>query len=179
VTSDNELIARFLEGDRAAFDELVARHQRQVFATARRIVGHDQAAEDIAQETFVRVFKGLGAFKQKSNFTTWLYKITMNLCYDELRRAGETAGMNAQVEPIVTDSTARKLEQEERRQWLEREIMRLPFKQRSVLILRIFQDMSFKEIAGAVGCSTNSAKVNYRHAVVRLRESVAKSGEAL
>ncbi|GAB4345202.1 MAG: sigma-70 family RNA polymerase sigma factor [Candidatus Abyssubacteria bacterium] len=179
MISDNELIARFRAGDRAAFDELVTRYQRRVYATARRMVGHDEVAEDIAQETFVRVFKNLRAFKERSSFTTWLYRITMNLCYDELKRRRDVTEHDPAVELAVVDSAARRMEQEERMQWLEREIMRLPLKQRSVLILRIFHDMSFKEVAKAAGCSANSAKVNYRHAIVSLRKSLAKSGEAL
>ena len=181
MASDKELIRRFLGGERAAFDELVVRHREQVCATAYRMVGNAETAEEIAQEAFIRVFRGLGKFRQKAHFKTWLYRITMNLCYDEFSRRKKATELDPQ--PATAQATAEapheSLESEERKQWLERQIETLPFKQKSTLTLRIFQDMSFKEIGRALGCSAGSARVNYRHAILKLKDAVSRSGEEL
>jgi len=179
VASDKELIGRFLDGERAAFDELVVHHRERVHATAYRMVGNAETAEEIAQEAFIRVFRGLGKFRQKANFTTWLYRITMNLCYDEFSRRKKETQLHQQVAGATVDTRHESLAGEERKQWLERQIETLPFKQKSTLTLRIFQEMSFKEIGRALGCSAGSARVNYRHAILKLKDALAHSGEEL
>jgi RNA polymerase sigma-70 factor (ECF subfamily) len=179
VTQDNELIQRILSGEHTAFDELVLRHRRHVYETAYRMVRNRETAEEIVQETFIRVFKSLHTFRQKAKFTTWLYRITMNLCMNELnhsyRPVDEAPREPADDSPSVTE----KMAEEERKHWLEREIQSLPFKQKWILVLRIYRGMPFNEIARIVGCSAGSAKVNYRHAVVRLKANFSHSGEEL
>lgn len=174
------MIKRFLEGERAAFDELVMRHREQVCATAYRMVGNAETAEEIAQETFIRAFKGLRSFRRKANFKTWLYRITMNLCYDEFSRRKREAELNPGAgSAAAAEAPHENLEREERRRWLERRIEALPFKQKSTLTLRIFREMSFKEIGRTLGCSAASARVNYRHAILKLKDALARSGEEL
>jgi len=173
------LIRRFIAGDREAFDELVIRHQKQVFATAYRMVGNAEIAEDIAQETFIRAFKSLRSFKKKARFGTWLYRITMNLCYDELKRRQREIEARPEAGPATAETPIKKMAAEEKKMWLEEQIGLLPIKQKMAVILRIFNEMPFKEVGQAIGCSTNSAKVNYRHALLKLKEAMARSGEAL
>lgn len=183
MASDKELIGRFLDGERAAFDELVVRHREQVCAIAYRMVENAETAEEIAQEAFIRVFKGLGKFRQKANFTTWLYRITMNLCYDEFSRRKKASELNLQsggeTAPATAEAPHESLASEERKEWLEQQILTLPFKQKSTLMLRIFQEMSFKEIGRVLGCTAGSARVNYRHAILKLKDAFAHSGEEL
>ncbi len=182
MATDNELIERFLSGDRTAFDELLVAHEKNVYAVAFRVVGNAGTVEEIAQETFIRAFRGLAGFRRKASFGTWLYRITMNLCYNELKRHRETVELDPDFAGNEVDKAphpGEKMAEQERKVWLERQIQTLPFKQRSVLALRIFQNMSFKEIARSVGCSTVSAKVNFRHAMLKLKTMVAQSGEGL
>lgn len=173
------MIRDFLAGDRAAFGDLVLRHREQVFATACRMVGNAESAEEIAQETFIRIFKGLRSFRWKANFKTWLYRITMNLCYDELKRRKKEAELDPGPDVAVVDSPYENLAKRERQAWLERQMESLPFKQKSAVTLRIFHGMSFGEIGRAIGCSAGSARVNYRHAILRLKDALARSGEEL
>ena len=174
------MVGQFLSGDRAAFDELVIRHQKHVYAIAYRMVRHAETAEEIAQETFMRAFRALRSFRNKASFSTWLYRITMNRCYDELKRRPDEVELDPEIADVNGVSPPHeKMAKDERREWLERRIDALPFKQKSVVILRIFHEMPFKEIGRAVGCSTNSAKVNYRHAILKLKDAGANSGEAL
>ena len=179
MKSDRDLIQDFVSGDRAAFDELVIRHRNRVYATAYRMVGHAEIAEDIAQETFIRAFKGLRSFRRRASFSTWLYRITMNVCYDEFRRRKREAEQNPEAGVAHAEPPAERMEREERRMWLERHVETLPFKQRSALVLRVFEELPFKEIGRALGCSTSSAKVNYRHAILKLKDIAAHSGEEL
>ncbi len=179
VTPDSELIKRFLEGDREAFDELVVRHQKQMYSTAYRMVGDAETAEEIAQEAFIRAFKGLRGFRHKANFSTWLYRIIMNLCYTELKRRMKESEMTRETVGNTFSPLHETMAHEERRSWLERQIQLLPFKQKSALTLRIFQGLSFKEIGRSIGCSAGSARVNYRHALLKLKDALIRSGEEL
>ena len=179
MASDKELIRDFLAGEREAFDELVVRHREQVLATAYRMVSSAETAEEIAQETFIRAFKGLRSFRQKANFKTWLYRITMNLCYNELKKRKREAELEPGPGIAKAELPHESLVKEERKVWLRRQMELLPFKQKSALALRIFQDMSFKEIGRAIGCSAGSARVNYRHAILKLKDALASSGEEL
>lgn len=180
MASDTELIARFLSEDRAAFDELVIRHQKHVYAVAYRMVRRAEAAEEIAQETFIRAFRSLRSFRQSASLSTWLCKITMNLCCDELKRRPNEVELDPETpEANPASYPSEKMAEEERKEWLERQIDALPFKQKSAVVLRIFQGMSFKEIGDAIGCSTGSAKVNYRHALLKLKNARANFGEEL
>lgn len=84
---DEELIRRFRAGDDAAFTALVQRHQQRVYTVCLRVLGDTESAGDVAQETFLTVLRKLEGFRGEAAFTTWLYRVTMNACYDELRRA--------------------------------------------------------------------------------------------
>jgi RNA polymerase sigma-70 factor (ECF subfamily) len=144
------------------------------------MVGSAESAEEISQETFIRAFNGLRSFRRKASFGTWLYRITMNLCYDELKKHSEQVELSPDFAIAdASESPSEKIADAERKLWLERQIQKLPFKQKSVLVLRIFRGMPFKDVAKAVGCSTNSAKVNYRHAILKLKNAVADTGGQL
>ena len=84
---DEELIRRFRAGDASAFTALVERHQRRVYALCLRVLGDHDSASDVAQDTFLTVLRKLDGFRGEAAFTTWLHRVTMNACYDELRRA--------------------------------------------------------------------------------------------
>lgn len=98
---DAELIARCLEGDRKAFDELMAAHQDRVFAICLRTLRDREAALDAAQDTFITVFRKLDRFDGRSAFSTWLYRVTVNTCYDRLRseKRHDTVPMGDHHEP--------------------------------------------------------------------------------
>lgn len=179
MVPDNELIQRVLSGDRASFDELVLRHRKRVYETARRMVRNHETAEEIAQETFLRAFRSLHSFRREASFTTWLYRITMNLCMNELNRKPMAGDSDPADLPAETASPIEHMAERERQLWVEREVRELPFKQRSVVVLRIFRDMAFKEIAQVLGCSPNAAKVNYRHAILKLQKKYRNCCEEL
>ncbi len=167
---DAILVERFRTGDRRAFDELVRRYQRQVYYLARRYVKNDEDAKDVAQRAFVKAFVGIGALRGDAAFRTWLYKIAINLSLNHLRDRARLRPAEEAEEARVDAVGDTRLEGAEERQALATALERLPPKQRMVLELRVFEELPFREVATAAGCSENAAKVNFHHAVTRLRE---------
>jgi RNA polymerase sigma-70 factor (ECF subfamily) len=174
VPGDDEiLVKRFCTGDGRAFEELVKRHQRAVFYLARRFVRDDDDAKDVAQRAFVKAYQGLHGLRGGGAFRTWLYRIASNLALNHLRdharvQPTEDAGRDVPVEAVGVD----RLADAERRAKLLAALDRLPPKQRLVLELRVFQELPFREVAEAAGCTENAAKVNFHHAVKRLRACI-------
>jgi RNA polymerase sigma-70 factor (ECF subfamily) len=171
VTSDSELAKKALKEDRAAFNELVVRHRKHIYETAYHMVRNHETAEEIAQETFLRAFRSLHTFRGKASFSTWLYRITMNLCINELNRTRVLTTSNILETAGEFISPAQNM--------VDQEVQALPPTQKSVLVLRIYQEMPFKEIARILQCTTNAAKVNYQHALLKLKDRVSKLTEDL
>jgi RNA polymerase sigma-70 factor (ECF subfamily) len=167
---DATLIRGTLAGRRADFDALVERYQTMLYAFVYRFVRDHEQTADILQTTFLQAYTHLAQFSGRSSFKTWLHQIALNQCR-QLHRSGHSrqhvpldetheATLAA---PDAPDSNPGL------KSLLERLIARLPLRQREVLTLRIFSDLPFKEIARVEGMSENSAKVNYHHAITRLR----------
>ena len=168
---DNALVDAALEGDVAAFEELVLRYQRQIAGLVVRMTGNLNDAADIAQQVFVKVFTKLSSFKRQAQFKTWLYSIAINQCRNELRRTkrwGTPLEVTA-LDPGVKAGLEESLVNQQRRKILKESLSNLPPKQRGVVVLRIYEEMSFAEIARAMEMSENTAKVNFHHAVKRLQ----------
>lgn len=167
--TDNELIQRFKDGDSKSFDELVKRYYPESYRFFSRMVWDPMDVDDLCQETYLRVFKGLGKFRQESQFSTWLYRISINVAnsYFRKQRLAQILAFGTKVEAVHSDGSDENLSF---RKELWNAIAKLPKKQKMVLILRTFQQLTFKEVAGVIGMSENSAKVNYHHAIKRLKE---------
>ena len=86
MTSDEELVARATAGDHEAFNQLVKRWERPIFALAYRTLGREEEARDVVQDAFLRAYRGLKGFKGEAKFSSWLYRITLNLCRDWIRK---------------------------------------------------------------------------------------------
>jgi RNA polymerase sigma-70 factor (ECF subfamily) len=168
---DRELAERFQSGDRAAFDQIVRRHQRGVWHLVRRYVKRDADASDVTQLVFVRAFRGLGTFRGAASVRSWLYRIGINCALSWLRdhRREEPTEIADDALTDANPAPARLLVDEEGAR-LRRAIEQLPPKQKLVLELRVFDDLSFKEVAELADCTENTAKVNFHYAVKRLRD---------
>jgi RNA polymerase sigma-70 factor (ECF subfamily) len=169
--TDLELVEGTLAGRRQDFGELVERHQRMLYAIAVRHLRNHDAANDAVQTTFVNAYTHLSQFRRAANFKTWLCGILINECRSGHRRARvrQEMALDEAPESALADDTGDPTRGAERAA-LERHIARLPPRQRSVLSLRVFADLPFKEIAAAEGITENAAKVSYHHAISRLRE---------
>jgi len=188
ATDDRELVCRAQSEDREAFEELVRRHQHRVFAVAGGILRRREDVEDIAQQVFVKAFFSLKRFDQRAAFSTWLYKITVNECWDLLRKK--------KVRPLVYESDlseeqARQVlssgekgsegpdisERIEARERVERLLEGLDERDRLMLILKEVEGFSIEEIAAVLDLNGNTVKVRLFRARRRVVIQAQKSGD--
>lgn len=168
---DRALVAAFLAGRREAFDVIVERHRRQVYQLCYRFVGNHEDAADLAQDVFVRAFKGLRQFKGQSSLGTWLYRVGVNACLNRLavkRPETEAIDSSQHVDTRVVDPLESVL-RGERAAAVRLAIDRLPPKQRATLMLRVYQELTHEEIAKVLGSSVGAVKANFFHALGNLR----------
>lgn len=171
VDLDDALVARARRGERGAFDELVKRHQRGLWRMVRRYVRNDADAADVVQQAFVRAFRALDRFRGEASVRSWLYRIGVNVALNHVRDHGrELPSDDAGAELTVDAVAPGALLTAERARALREAVAALPPKQRMVLELRVFDDLSFREVAAIADCTENAAKVSFHYAVKRLRE---------
>ena len=171
VDPDRDLAARFRNGDRDAFDTLVRRHQKGVWRMVRRYVRNDADAADVTQQAFVRAFRGLGGFRGTATVRSWLYRIAINCSLSWLRDHKREQPAEIAEDVLVEGHAAPgKIADGQDNARLRAAIEKLPPKQKMVLELRVFDDLSFKEVAELADCTENTAKVNFHYAVKRLRD---------
>lgn len=176
--SDFELIDRFLAGDLAAFETLVRKYQQEVYRLAYRITLSMDDAKDLAQETFVQAYRALKGFRQRSSFYTWLYRITVHLCFQHRKRSGRLELMAEVPEmPAETVTPLQQLLHAEQQQAVAAAIAALPPQQRAALTLRVHQHLSYRDIGTALRCSEGAARANVFHALQNLRARLAGFGE--
>jgi RNA polymerase sigma-70 factor (ECF subfamily) len=168
---DRVLVAEFRAGRREAFDAIVVRHRRNVYQVCYRFVNHHEDAADLAQDVFVRAFRGLRNFKGDAALGTWLYRVAVNTCLNRLsvkKPATSPLESAAHVDARATSPLDEVL-RSERAEVLRQAIDRLPPKQRATLVLRVYQDCSHEEIAASMGTTVGAAKANLFHALTNLR----------
>jgi RNA polymerase sigma-70 factor (ECF subfamily) len=182
MLTDKELLERFKAGDAGAFEALVERYKREVYGLAYRYTGTHADAHDLSQEAFLRLYRGALRFRGESSFRTWLYRIVMNLGLNHVERQGRRRKRQVALEdaaPLSTLSHAdERVDQQRQREQLGGAIKRLPPRQRQTLILKVYKELRFKDIAELMRCSVGTAKANYFHAVARLRRELAGQGES-
>jgi len=185
---DEALMLRYQQGDRSAFTVLVRRHQGPLYNFALRQVRAPQVAEDVVQETFVRVVQNAREFKHEARFTTWVYTITRNLCIDQLRkgalrkhpsldqaRSDQGGGEGPSLGEQTADpraSVEREATGTELKQRIARAVDTLPDEQREVFLMRELSNLPFKEIAEITGVPENTVKSRMRYALERLQEAL-------
>lgn len=173
VTGDDRaLVEACLAGDRAAFDTIVERHQRQVYQVCYRFMNNHEDAADLAQDVFVRAYRGLRGFKGNSTLATWLYRIAVNVCLNRVATKTPPFEPIERVERVdrgVEPADAAVL-REERATHVRAAIARLPRKQRATLILRVYHDLPHDQIAAILGSSVGAVKANFFHALANLKK---------
>ena len=163
-TDDQALVGAARQGDPRAFEELVARHRDKIYARAFSMLRNEQEAIDLSQEAWVKGWQRLNQFQGESSFGTWMTRIVINLCLDELRRQKrqrtdsmeaieeESGGVERQM-PILEINPTAGLERTELRQRIDRALGQLSHEHRTVLVLHEFEDMEYKQIAKTMECS--------------------------
>lgn len=183
--TDEELVERAMQGDTDAFNALVKRWERAIYALCYRVLGRDEDARDVCQEAFLRAYRGLGRFKGQAKFSSWLYRIALNLCRDWLRRErrvgivqppeDEELGERALVDPInetVEDLILRR----DLGRAVSKVMATLPADQRIVIVLKEYHGLTFREIAELVECPLSTVKTRLYQGLAVLRRQLARRG---
>ena len=186
---DAALVRMAQKGDTGAFEELVARHRDRIYARAFSMMRNEEEALDLSQEAWVKGWQRLKQFQGESSFSTWMTRIVINLCLDELRRQKrrrsesieeldeDSGGVERQM-PAVTINPTERLERGELRQRIDKAMAQLSHEHRTVLVLHEFEEMEYKEIAKTMGCSIGTVMSRLFYARRKLAALLAdlKSG---
>ncbi len=180
ANEDFRLVRAFKAGDRKAFEELVRRYQRQVANIVYLTLGSREEVQDIAQEVFVRVFRSIDKFEFDASFFSWIYRITVNLCIDELRRKKikRTLSLDFLTEgALETEKKSKEVTlasdgvfSDEKREIILDALQRISEEHRQVIILREYEELSYAEIASYLGISIQAVKSRIFRAREDLRE---------
>ena len=185
--SDEALCGRVAGGDEAAFDLLVERYQQRAYRLAWSILRDSEEARDLSQEAFLRLFQAAGSFRGRARFSTWFYRLLVNLCLDHRRkhrwwhevfsrqahtRDDEPSVIDRQPAPAFDPVDTLGRERTLARVW--EAAARLSPQQRAVLALHVQEELSMSEVAGVMGCAEATARVHLHRALAALRGLVSK-----
>jgi RNA polymerase sigma-70 factor, ECF subfamily len=185
TSTDEELVARSKGGDADSFNQLILRWERPIYALAYRVIGREEDARDVCQETFLRAFRALPGFKGEAKFSSWVYRIALNLCRDWMRRQrrAPTMQMPEGVDPIEmasergpVESIETLVERRELSGVVEEAMALLPEEQRTAIILKEYHGMTFQEIADLQGCPLSTVKTRLYQGLSVLRRHLEKNG---
>lgn len=183
-SNERKLIERASGGDPSAFNLLMEAHERRMYAVALRMCGNREDAQDCLQEAMLRVYRAIGSFKGQSTFATWVYRITMNTCLDELRRKKnkQSTSLDSLLDmgwsPADEGNTPEKHAlREETRKCLYGAIRELPEDMRAAVVLRDLQGLSYEEIAQALDINVGTIKSRISRGREKLREKLKQNAE--
>ncbi len=185
MTSDEELVAQSMLGDADSFNQLIVRWERPIYALAYRVIGREEDARDVCQETFLRAFRGIKAFKGQAKFSSWLYRIALNLCRDWIRRERRTPVVQVPEgvelsELAATREPTETIEDLVARQDMSRVVAKameaLSEEQRTAIILKEYQGLTFQEIAELQGCPLSTVKTRLYQGLTLLRRQLEQQG---
>lgn len=168
--TDSELMRAVRDGDLACLGQLFERHHEKVFALAMRMSGSADAADDLVQETFLRILRYRESFRGDARFTTWMYRLARNVCVDHLRASGADEVARERWARDASHQVARDQGAHDRLAVLEEALRRLPIEKREVLILSRFHDLRFDEIADVLECRPGTVRVRAHRALQELRK---------
>jgi RNA polymerase sigma-70 factor (ECF subfamily) len=186
--TDEELVARSRRGDLDSFNQLILRWERPIYALAYRVIGREEDARDVCQEAFLRAYRALPGFKGEAKFSSWLYRITLNLCRDWIRRQRRAPVTQMPEEADVLDlQSAREpsesiedlVARRELTSVVEQAMAQLPAEQRTAIILKEYHGMTFQEIADLQGCPLSTVKTRLYQGLSVLRRHLERHSQAM
>jgi len=187
MDSDHQLVKKTLRGDNQAFEELVQIYQNKVYALSYRYMGNEDDAYDMSQESFIKAYRSLKSFKGDSSFGTWIYRITTNVCLDEIRRRKRRVVPLSLDEPLATldgngvekeiadtSLTADRIyEQKEFSEYLQTLLDEMKPEHKSAIVLRDVMELSYEEIAVVLDCSIGTVKSRINRARTVLQKKLS------
>jgi len=184
LVTDEDLVARATAGDLESFNQLVSRWERPIYALAYRTLGREEEARDVVQEAFLRAFRGLKGFKGEAKFSSWLYRITLNLCRDWIRRERRAPVVQAPegVDPVdmadAQASPAPSVEElvadREMSAAVTKAMAELPEEQRMAIMLKEYHGLTFQEIADQLNCPLSTVKTRLYQGLSVLRRRLER-----
>ncbi len=183
--TDEELVAKSVAGDADSFNQLILRWERPIYALAYRVIGRDEDARDVVQETFLRAFRALPGFKGQAKFSSWLYRIALNLCRDWIRRQKRTPVVAAPegvdvIELAAEQGPVESIEDLVARSQLSETValamQKLPEEQRTAIVLKEYHGLTFQEIADLQGCPLSTVKTRLYQGLSVLRRDLESRG---
>ncbi len=187
TAEDQDLVRRCQSGDDAAFEELVRKYQQTLFNVIHHNIGRRSDVEDIAQKIFSKLYFSLHKFDPNRPFFPWVYRIAINQCYDELRRARRRRSITfselnleetENIENLLKQEAVQETSAEERKELHEllyKMLDRLPEKQKKALVLRDLEDVPYDQIAQVLQCTEQAARLKVFRARTRLRDLMVKA----
>jgi RNA polymerase sigma-70 factor (ECF subfamily) len=182
--TDEDLVASATAGDLDSFNQLVTRWERPIYALAYRTLGREEDARDVVQEAFLRAYRGLRGFKGEAKFSSWLYRITLNLCRDWIRRERRApiVSLPEGTDPVdLADDRASPVEsvedlvaRREMSQAVARAMAELPDEQRSAILLKEYHGLTFQEIADMLDCPLSTVKTRLYQGLSVLRRRLER-----
>jgi RNA polymerase sigma-70 factor (ECF subfamily) len=181
---EEDLITRSQNGDIDAFEELVAKYERKVYAVAYRFMGNQEDASDLTQEAFLKAYQSLKSFRQEASFSTWICRIVSNVCRDQLRKTKKNGHSSLDEDVWLEDGSVKKqlrderptpdefYERKELKEYLQGLINNLNPDYKMVVVLRDIQGYSYEEIAEILDCSLGTVKSRLNRARKALREQI-------
>ena len=175
VIDDQDLVRRAQAGDMAAFEELVRRHQRGLFSYLYRMCRNTSDAEEMAQAAMVKAWEKLAGFRGASSFKTWLYRIGTNLCFNLRTRRKSTEELSETMAAPDRERPEQAFRQKVREDAVRTALAELPADQRAALVLSVYQDMSYREIAETLGKTVRAVDSLLFRAKSNVRKALAES----
>lgn len=184
---DNEIIKRIKSGDERAFEELVTQYEKTVYSISFRILGNNDNALDVSQDVFLKIYRSINTFRAESRLSTWIYRITVNMCMDYIRKLkrhktvslnqGDESEQAAELD-IEDDSPTPEqyLDRQVNIQMLHRAIVKLSKEHKAVIVLRDIQGFSYSEISEILSCNEGTVKSRISRARERLRTILLHDG---
>ena len=182
--TDEELVARATAGDLESFNQLVSRWERPIYALAYRTLGREEDARDVVQEAFLRAYRGLKGFKGQAKFSSWLYRITLNLCRDWIRKERRAPIVQvpegtdpvdlADAQASPTESGEELVSRREMSRAVSKAMAELPEEQRTAILLKEYHGLTFQEIADMLQCPLSTVKTRLYQGLSVLRRRLER-----
>ena len=172
--ADQQLVARYLNGDMIAFDQLMTKHERQIYRLCYRFVRNQEDAMDLTQDVFVKAFEKLPSFRGDARFKTWLYRVAVNHCLNHVKKHSQDFVEVTDAIGRVKASADDRLLEGERRRIVRGLMQQLPPKQRAIIEMRMNDNLSYEEIAGILDRSVSTIKSSVFFALAKLKKLVGQ-----
>lgn len=186
MISEKELLMRAKSGDEAAFEEIVKMYQQKICSTIFFMVKNENIVEDLAQEVFIKIYRNIGKFNAESSLYTWIYRITMNTCIDQIKKEKRFTYINPVIETedgdmeVQYEDETQKLdeilEEKIRREKLIKAIKKLPAEQRALIVLRDVRQFKYMEIAEMLKLNLGTVKSKINRSRQALKEILEQDG---